>query len=244
MAKVTVTLNHSIYDGMAITFVAPCDCDKTDGLRVIFYEEDRDDTRIQDFEFKDAHGNVLTGLGNLFLKGAYVRVILDTMNWVAYIQNADTNGYLEGKLTALGVEDNEHPGCFYRVINGKTEWLNPPMELGVEYRTTERWLGKVVYTKLFDYGTLPTPEEGYKNVYFTEYTDSNREGIQVHEISGRLGENDADSGSTSLTHFRAVEYVYATGNRVTIKSSTDYTSGKTVYAYIQVKYTKRQVADY
>ena len=36
------------------------------------------------------------------------------------------------------------------------EWRNPPMVSGVEYRTTERWNGKVVYTKLVDLGTLPT----------------------------------------------------------------------------------------
>ena len=29
---------------------------------------------------------------------------------------------------------------------GEWEWVNPPMELGVEYRTTERWQGKPVYT--------------------------------------------------------------------------------------------------
>ena len=35
------------------------------------------------------------------------------------------------------------------------EWLTPPMELGVEYRTTERYLGKPVYTKVVDCGNLP-----------------------------------------------------------------------------------------
>lgn len=34
--------------------------------------------------------------------------------------------------------------------NNPWEWVNPPMELGVEYRTTERYLGKPVYTKLLD----------------------------------------------------------------------------------------------
>ena len=38
---------------------------------------------------------------------------------------------------------------------GEWEWINPPMELGVEYRTTERWQGKPVYTKLVDCGALP-----------------------------------------------------------------------------------------
>ena len=28
------------------------------------------------------------------------------------------------------------------------EWVNPPMEIGVEYRTTERWKSKPVYRKL------------------------------------------------------------------------------------------------
>ena len=32
------------------------------------------------------------------------------------------------------------------------EWLNPPMLLGVEYRTTERYMGKPVYAKLIDLG--------------------------------------------------------------------------------------------
>ena len=35
------------------------------------------------------------------------------------------------------------------------EWANPPMISGVEYRTTERHNGKVVYTKLIDFGALP-----------------------------------------------------------------------------------------
>lgn len=35
------------------------------------------------------------------------------------------------------------------------EWLNPPMKLGVEYRTTERYMGKPVYVKLVDFGALP-----------------------------------------------------------------------------------------
>lgn len=37
------------------------------------------------------------------------------------------------------------------------EYLNPPMQLGVEYRTTERYLGKPVYVKAVDCGNLPAP---------------------------------------------------------------------------------------
>lgn len=35
------------------------------------------------------------------------------------------------------------------------EWVNPPMLPGVEYRTTERWEGKAVYSQYFDFGYLP-----------------------------------------------------------------------------------------
>ena len=35
---------------------------------------------------------------------------------------------------------------------GPWEWVNPPLALGVEYRTTERYLGKPVYVKVVDCG--------------------------------------------------------------------------------------------
>lgn len=46
------------------------------------------------------------------------------------------------------VESTEHPGCYYRIVNGSIEWSNPPMLLDVEYRTTKRYLGKPVYVKI------------------------------------------------------------------------------------------------
>lgn len=48
-------------------------------------------------------------------------------------------------------EDTAYPGCFYRVVDGATEWINPPMAAGVEYRTTERYKGDVVYVKHIAY---------------------------------------------------------------------------------------------
>lgn len=55
-----------------------------------------------------------------------------------------------------GIESTDHPGCNY-VLNGSTvEWVNPPMQLGVEYRTTERFLGKPVYVRLINCGSAPS----------------------------------------------------------------------------------------
>lgn len=37
---------------------------------------------------------------------------------------------------------------------GPWEWVNPPMELGIEYRTVERFQGKPVYVKVVDCGVM------------------------------------------------------------------------------------------
>lgn len=43
------------------------------------------------------------------------------------------------------VEDEEHPYCFYRTVYGEREWLNPPMEDRVAYKTSERYNGASVF---------------------------------------------------------------------------------------------------
>ncbi len=59
------------------------------------------------------------------------------------------------KNLAPAVESEAYPGCYYRTVNGVVEWLNPPMISGVEYRTTKRHNGNVVYAKCVNLGTLP-----------------------------------------------------------------------------------------
>lgn len=39
------------------------------------------------------------------------------------------------------------------------EWVNPPMAVGIEYRTTERYNGNVIYTKAASFGALPNNSE-------------------------------------------------------------------------------------
>lgn len=56
---------------------------------------------------------------------------------------------------APAIESTDYPGCYYRTVNGATEWINPPMVPGVEYRTTKRYDSKVVYTQYLDMGALP-----------------------------------------------------------------------------------------
>lgn len=64
-----------------------------------------------------------------------------------------------------------------RCVNGAWkpwEWVNPPMQLGVEYRTTERYLGKPVYVKVVDFGagannTEKSVEHGASNASVIDY---------------------------------------------------------------------------
>lgn len=53
-----------------------------------------------------------------------------------------------------GIESTDYPGCNYALNGSTVEWINPPMQLGVEYRTTERYLGKPVYVQLVNFGAL------------------------------------------------------------------------------------------
>lgn len=44
------------------------------------------------------------------------------------------------------------------------EWVNPPMVLGTEYRTTKRHNGKVVYAKAISIGKMPVSSARYDNL--------------------------------------------------------------------------------
>lgn len=96
MAQIRIDLGARLVDGMDIKFKAPCDCTAVTGL-LISYINDTGEVAAESFTFRDSHGNNLAGLGNLFGVGAYVKAILDTARGFAYIQNADTNAYLESK---------------------------------------------------------------------------------------------------------------------------------------------------
>lgn len=99
MANIKIVVNGPLMDGHKLTFKAPCDCISVEKLKVCYVENATQKNRL--FTMKDAHGNDLTGLGNLFSQGAYVDVVLDTVNGFAYLQNAGTNKYLEQKLTPV-----------------------------------------------------------------------------------------------------------------------------------------------
>lgn len=99
MANIRVDVSGILMDGHVVTFKAPCDCTAVDGIKVYYMDNGTQKSKI--FTMKDTHGNNLAGIGNLFVKDAYVKVVLNTTDNVAYIQNSDTNGYLESKLSGI-----------------------------------------------------------------------------------------------------------------------------------------------
>lgn len=100
MSKIRIDLEAALIDGQALTFKSPADCSQITGL-VVYYPEG-DTTKSKDFKFVDAHGvDVGSGEISLFAANVLVKVVLDIDEGKAYVQNADTNAYLEGKLADL-----------------------------------------------------------------------------------------------------------------------------------------------
>ena len=56
--------------------------------------------------------------------------------------NADTFNSMQ---EAIQIESEEYPGCFYKMVDGEKQWLNPPMIPWKLYATTERYNGDTVY---------------------------------------------------------------------------------------------------
>ena len=109
--------------------------------------------------------------------------------------------------------------------NGIAEYLNPPMELGVEYRTTERYLGKPVYVKAVNFGVLPNAAT--KTVIWA--TADEVSAVLSIEATGSQGAPVGLGASLSGTE------ITATTTTLYIKSSGDYSANTAVF---RIKYTK------
>lgn len=63
----------------------------------------------------------------------------------------DVGHLTEGTSMAVksyAVEDIYNEKCYYRMVDGEQEWLDAPLGLGYEYRTTKRLNGNPVYERL------------------------------------------------------------------------------------------------
>lgn len=124
---------------------------------------------------------------------------------------------------APATEDATYPGCYYRMVNGEKEWINPPLVAGVEYRTTERYTGKPVYTKLIDCGTSADNKSIQFNVTKTKLID-------IKVVIGTFLANQRPAGDTAKGSDYYAEF-YITSAGVTLYCGASKT-GQQSYAQI------------
>ena len=77
------------------------------------------------------------------------------------VVRVDSTGRTITQTAYIGLKDYVLKRCLPNTLGtdpankfSPWEWVNPPMQLGVEYRTTERYLGKPVYVKLVYCGII------------------------------------------------------------------------------------------
>lgn len=110
------------------------------------------------------------------------------------------------------------------ILKATMEYLNPPLVLGVEYRTTERYLGKPVYAKLVNFGALPNATRK-----FVKHNIPN-----VSSVISVYG--SAQDQAIGVGAFGAqVTGINADNTNVAIWTSADLSNYS---AYVAMKYTK------
>lgn len=113
---------------------------------------------------------------------------------------------------------------------GQWEYMNPPMEEGVEYRTTERFNGKPVYAQLFNCGTLP--DAAYKEYAVIDQSKDNI--VDVVRVDGYVSFNNGYNEKIPINMTNAFDLRFYGNNRFRITTTTDVSY---LDAYVAVYYT-------
>ena len=111
---------------------------------------------------------------------------------------------------------------------GEWEWVNPPMALGVEYRTTERWNGKPVWKSLTKITGLPNTAYGMYNLAATYCECMVGKHISYERSDGADFLDYVEAGKTYFGN-------YGTPYIVFDKTQADLSN---VTAYVTLFYTK------
>ena len=93
--NIIVDLKTPIRDGAEVVFRSPVDCSQIKGLILRYNGESKK------FAFADAHGNNVGDIDHLFAENVVVKVILDVEHAMAFVQNADTNAYIEDQFASI-----------------------------------------------------------------------------------------------------------------------------------------------
>lgn len=115
-------------------------------------------------------------------------------------------------------------------------WVNPPMQIGVEYRTTERYLGKPVYCKLIDCGAVPDANTN-KTVDF--------DSLGISRIIAWTGNVDVGGNTFALPYREigreggnATIYVFVNYTGITLRTDSRWFAENSGTAQCTIWYTK------
>lgn len=112
----------------------------------------------------------------------------------------------------------------YKMIRSSTdggatwteEWENPPMILGVEYRTTKRYNGKALYVIRADVGTLPNSKSRSVPIVKTDGTN-----VTFSEIVEITGVSKAGGGTNPMGNQGGLSDVWITNeSKMTVNTLT------------------------
>lgn len=132
-------------------------------------------------------------------------------------------------------ETNSNGYVRRRIIKGTAgawEWVDPPMLAGVEYRTTERWLGHPVYTQLVNCGRATNNKEiklsslGLETTMIRFCGTMNYAAMPFHMTTSFFGDTSA--------------WFCVTQNRITVMCGSSIVSGEH-YMHCRVWYIKVKV---
>lgn len=123
------------------------------------------------------------------------------------------------------------------------EWVNPPLYSGVEYRTTERYLGKPVYVKLVNCGSAPS-NSLKKFDTGLDYTVIDRRLTPTGNMYANSNDNfsiPCESTNIAGENLHIVHGTYVDSNAVRHDAVFIYTTSTTLTGYtvyVVLKYTK------
>ena len=143
----------------------------------------------------------------------------------------ETRGSIWQEIKRLfAIESLSYPGCYYHVVDGEKEWINPPMGYGEEYRTTERYNGDVKYKRLVYFGEFPNNA----NKEVSTGIDANKYSIiGVHRHAKEIGVNADLLYLAKVTY----EYIYVNDGVYNIHVSTSgeqHVTAEYVVEYVEV----------
>ena len=134
-------------------------------------------------------------------------------------QSGDYTAAMVGSAPAQN--DSNYSGCYYRMNGAAKEWINPPMQLGVEYRTSERYNGKPVYAKAINFGQAP-------NATYKDVSHGIENFSQLVSYTGMMG-------GANLIEASALDNIQINASNIRITTNSDVSAN---YVYLVLRYTK------